>query len=301
LVQKGSVIWTDDTYVTMLGGDEPGSQKARFWIYIGPLVLPYDVYDFTEDRKRDGPSRFLANYTSYLQADAFSGYDGIYTGSDGQIIEVACWAHARRKFFEARSSSPAEASLILEMIRRLYEVEDRARPLDAAARRTLRQTEAVPILDRLREALDRLSSKLLPKSALAQAVTYAVNQWPALCRYTEDGRLTIDNNVSERRLRDQAIGRKNWMFLGSPLAGPRAAVLCTIIAGAKRHRLETWAYLRDVILQLSVDASPESLARLLPDRWAQAHPEHVLNHRLEESRQQAQRRDQRRANRRRPT
>ena len=104
--------------------------------------------------------------------------------------------------------------------------------------------------------------RLLPKSALAQAVTYALNQWRALCRYTEDGRLTIDNNVSERRLRDQAIGRKNWMFLGSAEAGPRAAVLCTIIAGAKRHRLEPWAYLHDVILQLSVDASPESLARL---------------------------------------
>ena len=120
-----------------------------------------------------------------------------------------------RKFFEARSSSPAEASLILEMIRRLYDVEDRARPLDDDARRALRQAEAVPILERLREELDRLSSRLLPKSALAQAMTYALNQWRALCRYTEDGRLTIDNNVSERRLRDQAIGRKNWLFLGN--------------------------------------------------------------------------------------
>jgi hypothetical protein len=125
-----------------------------------------------------------------------------------------------------------------------------------------------------------------------------LNQWRALCRYTEDGRLTIDNNVSERRLRDQAIGRKNWMFLGSDAAGPRAAVLCTIIAGAKRHRLEPWAYLHEVILQLSIDASPELLADLLPDRWALAHPDHVLTHRLEESRQKAQRRDERRARRR---
>ena len=101
------------------------------------------------------------------------------------------------------------------MIRRLYDVEDRARPLDDAARRELRQAEAVPILERLRAELDRLSSKLLPKSALAQAVTYALNQWQAWNRYTQDGRLTIDNNVSERRLRDQAIGRKNWLFLGS--------------------------------------------------------------------------------------
>ena len=163
--------------------------------------------------------------------------------------------------------------------------------------RAMRQTEALPILERVRNELDRLSSRLLPKSALAQAITYALNQWQALCRYTEDGRLTIDNNVSERRVRDQAIGRKNWMFLGSDAAGPRAAVLCTIIAGAKRHRLEPWAYLHDVILQLSVDASPEFLAGLLPDRWALAHPEHILAHRLEESRQKARRRDQRRANR----
>ena len=298
LVLKGPVIWTDDTPVTVLGGEEPGSHKGRFWVYIGPTGFPYDVYDFTENRQRDGPARFLANYAGYLQADAFSGYDGIYTGSDGRIVEVACWAHARRKFFEARSSSPAEASLILEMIRRLYEVEDRARPLDDVGRCAMRQKEAAPILERLREELDRLSSKLLPKSGLAQAVTYALNQWQALCRYTQDGRLTIDNNVSERRLRDQAIGRKNWMFLGSDKAGSRAAVLCTIIAGAKRHRLEPWAYLHDVILQLSVDASRDVLASLLPDRWAAAHPEHVLAHRLEESRQKAQRRDQRRDQRR---
>jgi transposase len=301
LVRMAPVIWTDDTYVTFLGGEGPGSRKGRFWVYIGPTAFPYDVYDFTEDRKRDGLSRFLASYVGYLQADAFSGYDGIYAGSGGQIIEVACWAHSRRKFFEARSSSPAEASLILQMIRRLYEVEDRARPLDDIARLALRQAESVPILERIRDELDRLSSRLLPKSALAQAVTYASNQWRALCRYTEDGRLTIDNNVSERRLRDQAIGRKNWMFLGSAEAGPRAAVLCTIVAGAKRHRLEPWAYLHDVILQLSVDASPESLARLLPDRWALEHPEHILNHRLEESREKAQRRDQRRASRPRST
>ena len=297
LVQTAPVIWTDDTHVTVLGGDEPGSRKGRFWVYIGPTAFPYDVYDFTEDRKRDGPSRFLANYAGFLQADAFSGYDGIYAGSGGQILEVACWAHARRKFFEAQSSSPAEASLILQMIQRLYEVEDRARPLDDVARLAMRQTESKPILERLRGELDRLSSRLLPKSALAQAVTYALNQWKALCRYTEDGRLTIDNNVSERRLRDQAIGRKNWMFLGNAEAGPRAAVLCTIIAGAKRHRIEPWAYLHDAILQLSVDASPELVARLLPDRWALAHPEHILNHRLEESRQKAQQRDQRRASR----
>ena len=132
-------------------------------------------------------------------------------------------------------------------------------------------------------------------------MTYAINQWRALCRYPEDGRLTIDNNVSERRLRDQAIGRKNWLFLGNDEAGPRAAVLYTILAGAKRHRLESWAYLRDVILQSSVDPSPEFLKPLLPDRWALAHPEHVLSHRDAESREKARRRAARRARRRLPS
>jgi hypothetical protein len=164
----------------------------------------------------------------------------------------------------------------------------------------MRQAEAAPVLQRLRVELDRLSSRLFPKSALAKAVTYALNQWDALWRYPQDGRLTIDNNAAERRLRDEAIGRKNWLFLGSDQAGSRAAVIGTIIAGAKRHRLEPWAHVRDVILQLTADASPKSLNRLLPDRWAIAHPEHVLSHRLEESRQKAQRRDQRLANRRRP-
>jgi len=299
LVLSAGVLWTDDTPVRFLGGPTPGSHQGQFWTYIGPAPVPYDVYDFTQNRKRDGPADFLKNFAGYLHADAFSGYDGIFTGSDGRIVEVACWAHARRKFFDARSSSPTEASLILEMIRRLYEVEDRARPLDDAGRHDLRQAELVPILERLRAELDRLSSKLLPKSALAQAVTYALNQWQALCRYTEDGRLTIDNNVSERRLRDQAIGRKNWLFLGSEQAGERAAVIYTIVAGAKRHRLEPWAYLTDVILQLAVDANPEALQHLLPDDWAAAHPEHVLNHHLDESREKARRRDQRRAERRR--
>jgi transposase len=291
------VIWTDDTSVKALGGDGPGSLTTRFWLYHGDEDHPYDVYDFTASRKRDGPATFLAEFTGYLQADAYSGYDGLYLSPASTIREVACWAHARRKFYDARSSSPGNAGLILEAIRRLYEVEDRARELSVEARQALRARESVPILERLRGDLDRLAEQVLPKSALGQALTYARNQWTALCRYTEDGRLTIDNNVAERRLRDQAIGRKNWLFLGNVDAGPRAAVLSTIMAGAKRHRLEPWAYIKDVLMTLSVD--PDRVEDLLPDRWGQSHPEHVLTHRLEESREKARRRDARRAERRR--
>ena len=141
------------------------------------------------------------------------------------------------------------------------------------------------MLDKIETYLDEVAPRALPKSALAKAVTYARNQWTALRRYTEDGRLTIDNNISERTLRHQAIGRKNWLFLGSEAAGPRAAVLYTILAGAKRHRIEPWTYVRDILLRLHAD--DQCLEDLLPDRWAAAHPEAILNHRLEESRTKA--------------
>jgi transposase len=296
LVLLSPVIWTDDTPVTVLGGDEPGSTTGRFWAYIGDDGHPYTVYDFTMSRSRDGPAAFLRDYRGFLQADAYGGYDGIFLASDGGVVEVACWAHARRKFFDARSNAPREANAILEWIRQLYDIEDRALGATAEDRLALRRRESVPILDRIEAKLDELTGRALPKSALGKAVTYARNQWAALRRYTSDGRLTIDNNVSERTLRLQAIGRNNWQFLGSAGAGPRAAVLFTILAGAKRHHLEPWAYLRDVLLRLS--AGETDLESLLPDWWAASHPEHVLKHRLEEARRRAARQKARREHRR---
>jgi transposase len=296
LVLQSPVLWTDDTPVTVLGGENPGSTQGRFWAYIGDAEHPYSVYDFTMSRARDGPAAFLKDYHGFLQADAYGGYDGIFLGSNGTIVEVACRAHARRKFYDARSNAPREANQVLEWIRQLYDVEDRARDFTAAQRQSLRQRESAPILDRIEKYLDELSPRILPKSALGKAVTYARNQRVALRQYVSDGRLTIDNNVSERTLRLQAIGRKNWQFLGSEEAGPRAAVLFTILAGAKRHRLEPWAYLRDVLLRLSVGET--DLEALLPDRWGASHPEHVLEHRLDESRRKAARQKENRQRRR---
>jgi transposase len=179
----------------------------------------------------------------------------------------------------------------------LYDLEDRARELSADERRALRQREAVPVLAKMQAYLQTLKTTALPKSALGQAVSYALNQWDAFCRYAADGRLSIDNNVSERALRLQAIGRKNWLFLGHEDAGPRAAVIYTVLAGAKRHRLEPWAYLSDALLHLGADAS--NLDAWLPDRWAAAHPDSVLDHRLDESRNKRARQQARRAARRR--
>jgi transposase len=295
LVLQSPVLWTDDTPVTVLVGGEQGSRKGRFWTYIGQQH-PYSVYDFTESRARDGPARFLSGFEGYLHADAYGGYDHIYLGSNQSVVEVACWAHARRKFFDAVSSSPRQSHQILEWVGQLYDIEDRARELSVEARASLRRQEADPVLDRMESYLAELERRSLPKSALGKAVSYARNQWQALRRYTEDGRLSIDNNVSERTLRHQAIGRKNWLFLGSKQAGPRAAVLFTILAGAKRHRIEPWAYLREILLRLHAD--DPRLDEMLPDRWAAEHPETVLTHRLEESRQKAARQRDRRRRRR---
>ncbi len=294
LVLQSTVMWTDDTPVTVIGGLQ-GSFQGHFWTYIGH-EQPYSVYDFTKSRSRDGPANFLPGFTGYLHADAFTGYDAIFLGSHAAIQEVACWAHARRKFFDAVKSYPRESHQVLEWVRQLYDIEDRARTWSPEARLQLRVAESIPILDKIEAYLTGLARTVLPKSSLAKAVNYARNQWAALRRYTEDGRLTIDNNVSERTLRHQAIGRKNWLFLGSEAAGPRAAVLCTILAGEKRHRIEPWCYVRDLLLRLHAD--DPRLDEMLPDRWAAAHPGAVLTHRLDESRAKATRTRARRAHRR---
>lgn len=297
LVLQSDVIWTDDTPVRMLDPKvEGGSRQARYWTYISDAPFPYSVYDFTESWKRDGPASFLKDYQGTMHADAYGGYEGIVTSSNGSLVRVACGAHIRRKFEQARSNAPRESAQMLEWFRQLYDIEDRIREESVFVRQAVRQNESLPILAKMKASLDEMALRVLPKSKLGQAVTYARNQWSAFCLYVEDGRRTIDNNVSERTLRPQAVGRRNWLFIGHETAGPQVAVLFTILAGAKRHHLEPWAYVTDVLVKLAAETS--DLDALLPDRWAAAHPEHVLTYRLEESRQKRARQKAKRTRRR---
>lgn len=248
----------------------------------------------------------------YLQADAFSGYDRIYavpatpaptigapaaavsataqsqreqiaaaaTGAmlaavlaaTAGVIEVACWAHARRKFYEARNSDPARSAQAMAYIRLLYDVEDKAKEkqLDPAARAALRQESALPRLSQFKAWL--LSQQLsegggvLPKSPMGQAIGYALNQWDALCVYVADGDLAIDNNAGENALRRIALGRKNWLFAGSDTGGQTAAILFSFIATCERQKVNPWEYLRDVLTRIA--SQPISrLAELLPQQW----------------------------------
>jgi transposase len=176
-------------------------------------------------------------------------------------------------------------------IGQLYDIEERARELSADARREVRVAEAEPVLDRIGARLAELKKRALPKSALSKAIWYTCNQWQALRRFTEDGRLPNDNNVSERALRHQAIGRKNWLFIGSVAAGSRAAGLMTIISTAARNDLDVWSYLKDVLDQILAGTDWESLRA---DRGKEQHPEAVRTYRVDERRDAVDQRARRR-------
>lgn len=260
-------IHTDDTTVPVLDKDRESTKTGRLWVYIGDCDHEHIVFDYTPDRSRDGPLRFLEGFQGYLQADAYAGYDAVYAGQ--KVIEVACWAHARRKFFDAMKSDAPRSRIALAYIRELYAIEKRGHDLRDLERRQLRLAEARPLLDRLKVWLDAEAEKALPKSALGQAISYARAQWVALTRYLEEGCLEVDNNRAERALRRVAIGRKNWMFAGSDEGGRRAAIVYSLIASCAALGIDPYAYLRDVLDRLP-DCSPEDVRQLTPKAWKPA-------------------------------
>ncbi len=266
---SSKVVQTDDTPVPVLDPELPRTRTGRIWTYVGDPDHPYTVYDYTPNRSRDGPDEFLKEFHGYLQADAYSGYDAIYKDAERGITEVACMAHARRKYFDAQSSDLMRSMVVLAYIHLLYDVEREAREghLDATARLALRQERSRPLLDGLKAYLERERPQVLPKSPISQAIAYTLSNWLALVRYAEDGDLEIDNNGAERSLRGVAVGRKNWTFFGSDDGGHTGAVLNTLIASAKRHHVDPFAYLREVLARIATH-SKNRLEDLLPDRWA---------------------------------
>ena len=278
------VIHTDDTPVQMLA---PGqTKKTYFWVYLGDREHPYSVFDFTEGRGRDGPLAFLDGYSGYVQADAYSGYNELF--ATGRVTEVGCWAHCRRYWWEARDNDPRRAHEALSYIGRLYALEEQFREaqLTGDALRDARRQHAEPILEAFEQWLVAPEQqRLLPKSTIGEAHTYTSNQWRALRRYTADGVLSIDNNVAERTVKGPAIGRKNYLFVGSRTGGERAAILYSLVASCKANAVEPQAYLTDLfrnlpeINRIALDNPTavefdKALEPFLPDRWLAANPEH---------------------------
>ena len=261
---ESHLICTDDTVMPMLAPGNGRTQPARMWVYVGDEHNPYNLFDFTLSRSRDGPARFLSNYKQTLLADAYGGYDGVVV--TGGITRAGCWAHARRKFVDAEKSHPAIALEAVGLIKRLYAIEDQARSLNVEDRLRLRQSRSTPILQHLHERLHGWKEQLLPKHPMAQAVNYALNQWDGLNVFAADAAVPIDNNGSEREMKRIVLNRKNSLFVGNERGGKTAAILASLTSTCRRHGIDPQRYLTQLLTNLP--GTPISqLHQWLPDQW----------------------------------
>lgn len=269
-VLKACVVWTDDTRSRYAEVGHDTMPKGYFWVAIGDTAAPFTVFDFTKGHStKEGPEPFFEGFKGYVHADGLKQYATLFA-KEG-VWHVACWAHARRKFLEA--GEPAKPTL--KFIGELYGIERGLPPPDTpehiAQRKATRLAESVPILESLKAWLESESKDALPKSPLGMAIGYVLSRWEAFVRYTEDGRLSVDNNLSERTLRAIALGRQNWKFVGSAASGANAAIHFTVVGSCRHLGIDPFGYLRDVLPKLhELGANPkdEQLTELLPDAWA---------------------------------
>ena len=265
-VLEDEILFTDDTPIPLQVKGNGKLKKARLWVYVrGGTGPPLTVYDFSTDRSKRRPLDYLAGYRGYVHADAYSGYDELFR-KDG-IVEVGCWAHARRKFDEAATSRPREATDILARIARLYhEVETPCAGMTPEERRRFRQEHASPILDGIFAKIDELRGQTIPSEPLRKAADYALNQRKALHRYLEDGRLRPDNNLAENAMRPVTLGRKNWLFVGSERGGRAAALFMSLVKSCKDCGINPWEYFDDMLRRI-MSHPVNRLREFLPDRW----------------------------------
>ena len=263
---KLEYLAADETTAKMVDREKPGqaTKTTYLWQYFGfdEGKAPYTVFDFARTRAHSAPKAFLGDFKGTLLTDGYSAYQCL---SD-EITHAGCMAHARRKFKEAAADSPRIALPVLGMLSKLYHLEKQCQEMDPNARYKYRQRELSGIMLRLRLHLEQEKHHTTPQSKIGKAITYGLNQWPQLCQFMDDGNLPIDNNMVEREMKAIATGRKNWLFFGSERGGKVAAIFYSIIASARRHDLDVWQYLADVLRRLA-DLKPGELEQLLPDNW----------------------------------
>jgi len=269
-VLGGYKVHADDTPVPVLCPGKGTTKTGRLWVYVrddrnsGDHTPPAVVFRYSPDRKAIYPNQHLESFKGVLQADAYAGFNPLYERTNDPLSEAACWAHARRKFYDIYESTDSPiAREALERIAALYEIEDQIRGKPPDERCAVRQARAGPLLDSLYQWLVETVRTLAKKSELAGAIRYALSRWTALTRYRDDGRIEIDNNAAERALRSVALGRKNYLFMGSDSGGQRAACMYTLIGTAKLCGLNPQAYLQYVLERIG-DHQINRIDELLP-------------------------------------
>ena len=270
-VLAGEKVHADDTPVAVLDPGRGSTKTGRLWVYVrddrpaASTQAPAAWYRYSPNRKGEHPQGHLANYSGILQADAYGGYTRIYAG--GRVIEAACWAHARRPFWDLHESQGCAAGTIaaqaLQRIAALYAIEAQIRGQPPDVRRQVRQARAGPLLEDLQAWLTSMLGQVSAKSELAKAIGYSLTRWRSLTRYRDDGRIEIDNNAAERALRGVALGRNNYLFMGSDAGGERAAAIYSLVETAKLNGLDPQAYLRDVLARIA-DHPINRIDELLP-------------------------------------
>jgi transposase len=265
-VRASHVVATDDTILPMQSKGKVAN--ARMWVYVGDEAQPYNVFDFTMDRGRDGPKRFLKDYGQVLLADGYAGYNGVVVGN--AITRAGCWAHMKRKNIDAEKSAPEIAREAVERVRALYAVERQGKDASIAVRLKLRREQSAPLLAELHDRLLQWKNQLLPKHPMAEAINYALGQWNELNVFCSDGAVPIDNNVSEREMKRIVLNRKNSLFVGNARGGRTAAILASITSTCRRLDIDPQLYLTQLLINLPT-LPISQLPQWLPDQWKSHH------------------------------
>ncbi|MDH5228475.1 MAG: IS66 family transposase [Gammaproteobacteria bacterium] len=266
-VLSGPRIWTDDTILPKQN-DDPNRKKiiqSRLWVYIGgPLKdPPLVIFDYTSNRSSKWPKDLLAHYQGYKHADGYGGYKSLHV--TGSIHYVACWSHARRKFFEASqlTEQSGKAKTMIKYIKQLYRIETACEKYGNKKRKRFRRRYATPILNTIKAYAEQHAPLIPPKTSLGKAFTYLLNQWHGLVRYLDAGHLTIDNNLAEQHIRPIAVGRKSFLFVGSDRGGRAAAIYYSLLASCNSLGVNPYAYLVAVFERLPECLSDQDFQKLM--------------------------------------
>ncbi|MCB9926111.1 MAG: IS66 family transposase [Planctomycetaceae bacterium] len=304
---ESPVVQADETPIKMLAPGTGKTQTTYLWAILGDKQHPYTTFSFTESRARAGPAEFFADFHGTLVSDAYIGYEFLQPYSQGRIVLAGCHAHARRKFEELHALGPTQrTATAMGYFQRLFDIEDELRDVSDEVRHQQRQLRSRELLTEFKRWMNEQLETLRPKHDLRGAIQYMTSRWECFERFLESGAIPFDNNASEQAVKNPVMGKKAWLFFGSPAGGAAAAVMYTLTATCRRLRIDPYAYLRDVFERLpqlrsnSRDLEDSTyLLPLLPDRWLAEHPESALPMRTKESKDKAVRRRNQRTQRRR--